>query len=134
MDKLKGLLQKQQQMTDGLLAVNSQVDRAKDEIILSRGVGLYKLVREFGELFKTGIVAEKFSEIREQMLALKEVDSGYLSKLGTDAYGQNVDSEGQYISVHLFGSVWRDDASLWRVLEKVADSTDLPGNPFVGGE
>ena len=134
MDKLAELLKKQGELADGLKAINDEVAREKVAVVSNRGKDLFASILTFADMFTSGIVFEEFEKIRQKLIDLQAVDPNYLGTIGqSDFYGELTD-QVRYLSEYVLQSKWRSDSGLWSALHQVAETIDIPGNPFKVGE
>lgn len=90
-------------------------------------------IEDFSRLFKPGgAVYDSFSDIRENLKLLSELDSRAIQKLADD----KLYSRGpavKYIVEQLLVSVLHPRSELWPVLEQIAKTRKIDGCPFVEG-
>lgn len=131
MDKLEKLLRKQEEMAEGLSAMNKKVEEARVAVVTTRGQSLFKMIHEFADLFTTGVVHQAFEGIRQQLVDLKSVDENYLATIASsEPYGLKGNDEMTFLVSYLLGSLWRADARLFEVLAKIEELGTQPGNFF----
>ena len=81
-------------------------------------------------------ILKDFQDVNDCLGELEGLNPGYLHFLETTNIWETPESqqEVKYLVSYLLGSKWRPDADLWRVLSQIADTIDIPGNPFKVGE
>ena len=115
-----------------------EIEKERKQVLLSLQEKTAKncmaAVYRFRDNFSNKVLKD-FRSVNECLAELEELNPGFIHFLEKSDIWETPESrqEVKYFVSYLFGSAWRKDSDLWRVLSQIADTIDIPGNPFAKG-
>jgi hypothetical protein len=108
----------------------ARIQQKKDKFYQGLSIELIKHVfKVCGELKKP---FRTFKSVNNRMAELESLYPGYLGFLQkADSWETGFDSaQVKYLVDYLLTSKWNKDGDFWRVMAQIADTVNVPANPF----
>lgn len=130
-DLLAKLKEREERHKSELTAIEDERKQIYKSLWEKTGINCIRAVYKFRDNF-TKKVLKDFQAVNDYLAELEELNPGYLHFLETTDIWETPESEKEvkYLVSYLFGSAWRKDSDLFRVLGQISDTIDIPGNPF----
>ena len=130
MENSKLILEKLAEREQEIKEASAGIQQEKNQVYQDLAIGCIKGVFKVRDDLKKGL--KSFEAVNNRLAELELLYPGYLSFLeNAPSWDSGIEpAQIKYLVQYLLSSKWNKDADFWRVMSQIADTIDIPGNPF----